>query len=405
MVEINSGIPSSKSMVIRELLIRSYTRGGSNIYAPPKEPEALEASADIHCMRQGLACMLRGEVIDCGEAATVFRFLALRAARIPGRHQLTGSARLLARPHGPLISLLNQLSVEVQVHPSHWILTTNGWCPHSSVIVDRSTSSQFVSGLLLNSWCLPMPFRFHIGNDVVSESYWRMSCAMAEQFNLDFQVSGEGPHALEEVVVAAGQIPDMRPAYAAEMDVSCAFALVAAGVLTKGVNVCGFPEVSLQPDYGFLGILQKMGVKFEFRDANLLVQPCEQLQSINVDLRQMPDLFPVLAVLTAFADGESHLRGAPHLRHKESNRIERISTLIRSMGRGAVIHSDGLSVTGHRQKQNQATPFYYDVDHDHRLAMAAGVAAVAGIPIKVSDPTVVQKSFPRFWELLRRGFL
>ena len=104
----------------------------------------------------------------------------------------------------------------------------------------------------------------------------------------------------------------------------------------------------------------------------------------------------MLAALCALAEGDSELYGAPQLVHKESDRIARTAELLRVTGRTLTPLEDGLRVGGVLQKTRERSVF--NPDRDHRLAMAAGVLKLAGIPIHIENPEVVNKSFAGFWQ-------
>ena len=99
--------------------------------------------------------------------------------------------------------------------------------------------------------------------------------------------------------------------------------------------------------------------------------------------------------------GDHAVGGAPHLAHKESSRIESTATLLRSLGCRFDLRKDGIEIEGGAPLSTK--PFDFDPNHDHRLAMAAAVAQVAGADIRILHPEVVDKSFPEFWDLLAVG--
>lgn len=381
-------IPSSKSLMNRCLTVGSYTDqlqilGGSNC-------------EDVQKMKSALHSLVRGEVVDCGSAGTVFRFLAFRASRIPGRHVLTGTARLLSRPQETLIEILEQLGVRAKMEDGRFIIESNGWRdPGRPLVIDRSKSSQFATGVLLNSWFLDFPIQLEWKNenDAVSEGYWQMSLRMARDLGMIFNVMDKGA-----IRVPAGS-KVMRGRYWVEIDLSSAFAVAAiAGVSGRAVFE-NFPseDECLQPDRVFVRILESMGVGVRDADGRLMVTQANALRPIEWSLRDCPDLFPVLSVLCALADGTSRLHGAPHLAYKESNRIAKTAELIERLGRRCETSGEGMVI--HGRPGGFGAAFEFDPDQDHRLAFAAAVARAAGCQVRILHPEVVNKSFPEFWEI------
>ncbi|MGE0527083.1 MAG: 3-phosphoshikimate 1-carboxyvinyltransferase, partial [Bdellovibrionales bacterium] len=224
------------------------------------------------------------------------------------------------------------------------------------------------------------------------EGYWRMSTRLASSKGMridfwdgDFRVPSRQMLTCEEI--------------AAEMDLSSAFALAAIAAVAGSAGFLNFPSQSLQPDAAFLPILQRMGVPASLQGTTLKVEKASGLHGIAVNLKNAPDLFPVLAALCALAKGESDLYGAPHLIHKESDRLGRMAGLLEALGRKVEIKPDGLVVRGHPPSP-PGPGLSFDCDQDHRLAFAAAVLKAAGFAIEIQHPEVVSKSFPEYWSLL-----
>lgn len=382
-------IPSSKSILNRLLVIQSYSQDGLKIIG--------ESDADdVVRMRNGLRQLLRGEIADCGAAGTTLRFLALRASRLQGSHHLSGSLRLFERPQAELEKLLTQVGVEVEIRTQRLTVRGEGWSePNGEITIDRSISSQFASSVFLNAWGLPFDLRVVFSGDRVSESYFLMTLELLRRAGMTIH-EDQGAY-----VVPAGQNIKARE-LVAEPDASSAFAIAAVGVARKGVvEIEAWPSNSLQPDSVFPSLLAKMGCDVDVSSPVLKVRGVSHLKPLEFSLREAPDLFPVLAVLCAFADGRSRLYGAPHLAHKESDRIAKVAELLRSLDRNVRVLEDGLEIEGRLDLPTR--PFRYATDHDHRLAMAGAVARAFGAPIEILDERVVEKSYPAFWSAIENA--
>lgn len=378
-------IHASKSILNRLLLVQSYSTEVRVIGDSDAD--------DVSLMKQGLANLGIGEQIDCGAAGTVFRFLALRASRIPGKHLLVGTPRLMARPHEELLRIFRQLGVTAEFTSKGFEIESEGWRPQGDTLqVSGRESSQFLSGVLLNAWNLPFDLYVSTGGGRVSEGYWKMSQALAQKLGMkidfwdgDFRVS------------RAQKPSDIT--MTAEIDMSSAFALAAVAAVNGKITLTDFPDQSLQPDSIFVTVLRAMGVNAAVTHGQLRVEKAPRLNGIAFDLKSAPDLFPVLAALCALAHGDSDLFGAPHLVHKESNRIEQIGKLLSMTGRQFEITEGGVKIFG------PVMPIAEDLREvdpadDHRMAFAAAVLQAAGYRLKIKNPEVVAKSFPEFWSLL-----
>jgi len=423
-------IPASKSILNRLLILRSFE--------PGLTIDGDSHSDDVVKMKSALASLLGdgqgrgvggvgvphesgGEVADCGSAGTTLRFLALRASRIPGTHHLSGSRRLFERPQNELVHLMRQLGCEAELGPQRITIRGEGWkIPEEGLIIDRSVSSQFASGVLLSAWDLPVPLRMRFAGDIVSESYFAMTVELVRRAGLRMT----RPSSAELVVEPRSRL--VSQTIIAESDLSSAFSVAALAAVAGRAEFESYPARSLQPDGVFAEMFQRMGCRVEFIEADgvlVVERPDGNLRPIDWDLRESPDLFPVLSVVCAFAEGRSRLHGAPHLAHKESNRIEKSAELIRIMGRESHAIEGGLEIEGRaptdrddasRESIHVSVPVsapvsipvgvpvnapVYDTDHDHRLAMAAAVARAGGVAIRILHPVVVTKSFPEFFDI------
>jgi 3-phosphoshikimate 1-carboxyvinyltransferase len=231
-------------------------------------------------------------------------------------------------------------------------------------------------------------------SEAVSPSYMAMSLDLARQAGMQTKFVSDN-----ELLIAQEQ--SVRPGnYQTEIDASSAFAIAALASVAGKAEIFDFPVNGLQPDCVFPKALTQLGVKVNLTNKSLSVSLAEKMKCINWNLKDCPDLFPILAVLCALAEGDSLLHGAPHLTYKESNRISKVAELLSLMDRDVDVRTDGLLIHG---KNNcfPKTSVSFDPDQDHRLAMAAAIAQQAGFSIHLLNPECVNKSFPEFWEYLR----
>ena len=385
-------LPASKSILNRLLILQSFEH-------------KLKILGDSDCddvqeMRHVLSELGSGHrhPIDCGAAGTTFRFFALRASRVPGEHHLTGSPRLMARPQEELISILRQLGVNAQFEGQVLVIHSRGWDkPKTPLKIDRSKSSQFASAVLLNSWGLNFDLEIEMTGEQVSEGYFEITEELITRVGMRLERNGNRIKIPAKNEIVPQQIR-------AEMDLSSAFAVAALAAVGGEATLENFPFDSTQPDVIFPEILKAMGVLVQKNGDSLRIARTGTLLPVSWNLKDAPDLFPVLSVLCAFADGTSKLLGAPQLVYKESSRIQTTARLIKLFGRSCELKSDGIIIQGKRPADVlHIAPYEFDPDQDHRLAMAAGVAKMAGVPVTVLHPLAVNKSFPGFWDLLEPG--
>ncbi|MEG1500916.1 MAG: 3-phosphoshikimate 1-carboxyvinyltransferase, partial [Clostridiales bacterium] len=171
-----------------------------------------------------------------------------------------------------------------------------------------------------------------------------------------------------------------------------AFFLV-AGALGGGITLRGLDYASPQGDKAIIDLLRRFGADLQIRDAAVRVSP-GTLCGCEIDLTDIPDLLPILAVLAAFAQGESRFINGGRLRLKESDRLQTTAAMLKALG-GEVIESrSGLIVQGHPLRGGLTESF-----GDHRIAMAAAVAAASCVePVLLADAEAVNKSYPGFFD-------
>jgi len=377
-------LPAAKSILNRLLLAQSYE--------PDLRIIGDNTCDDVQRMREGLAALESGQPIFCGSAGTVLRFLALRASREKGRYILTGSPRLFARPQQELLKVLQQVGVAAELRSSELEIQSQGWkLQGDTLLVPSGRSSQFASAVLLNAWGLPFDLYVSLSGAFVSEGYWRMSVQLAQELGMkidfwdaDFRVPKT------QRVLGSSMV--------AETDLGSAFVIAALAAVGGHASIVDFPDTHLQPDFAFVNILKAMGVPLAVQGHTLKVEKAARLNGVAVNLRSAPDLFPVLAALCALADGDSELHSAPHLVHKESNRLQRLATWIQELGRVVEVKEDGIVIRGPRLEPREGQ-WTFDCDGDHRLAFTAAVFKMSGYNIEIRQPEVVAKSFPGFWQL------
>lgn len=383
-------LPASKSMLMRLLMITSYARGSCPVLGT-------SSCDDVIAMRRGLRALSRAEPADCGASAATLRFLALKAARMKGRHVLVGTSRLFDRPHEQLVTILDQLGVKASLvsgHQSFLVVESDGWqMPRAPLRINAENSSQFASAMLLNAWDLPFSLELTISERMVSGGYFEMTKTLVERAGMKVECEGD-----RKLYIEKNQHV-LPKTYETEIDIDCAFAVAALAAVSGKAEIRHFPRVSIQPDANFVDHLMKLGCSVSFLNGTCVVRKAENLQPLTANLVETPDLFPILATLCACAEGRSHLTGAPQLVHKESNRVKKIEELLRLMGRETTIEEGGI-VVEEKNGSVSPTPTFFSPDEDHRMAIAAAVVKRAGYPIDIGTPQVVNKSFPGFWSIL-----
>jgi len=252
-------------------------------------------------------------------------------------------------------------------------------------------SSQFASAVFLNAWDYPLDLFITVPQSMASMSYFKMTLNLLSGLGMSIYSNKTEFHIPKNQKL-------LVESYISEADMSSSFAIAAAAIINGFARLNAFSESSIQPDTYFLYILDKMNINYEINDSNVVFKKQVGYKSIEVSLKDCPDLFPVLSVLCAFAEGESHLYGAKHLVHKESNRIQSTYELLSAAGVNAKKSDDGLFIEGNPSLVPNS--FSFDAKQDHRIAMAAALFMLKGFDIELSGKESVNKSFPEFWDIV-----
>ena len=181
-------------------------------------------------------------------------------------------------------------------------------------------------------------------------------------------------------------------------DWSNAAFFLAAGVIGRPITLTGLDPASPQGDKQILDILAAFGASVEVESGSITVSPGD-LKGITIDLREIPDALPILAVIAACATGQTRFTHAERLRLKESDRLKSTAEMIRALGGQAVERPDGLIVQGGTRPGGPLTGGVVDGSGDHRIVMAAAIAAtVASGAVTITGAQAVRKSYPHFFE-------
>ncbi len=256
--------------------------------------------------------------------------------------------------------------------------------------IKGDVSSQFISSLLISSALKDLDTEIVITTPLLSKPYIDITMDIMARFGVRSWETKDGYH------VPGGQT--YRPlTMAVPGDYSSAAYPLAAGALTGKVTVSGLDPEDRQGDRRAVDILAGLGAKIT-RKGDRVTAEAAPLVGCDIDLRDNPDLFPILAVLATQAEGVSRLHGAGHLRHKESDRIRATVTFLKAMGADIEERDDGCEVRGPTPLRGRSV----DTFGDHRIMMAEAVAAlVADGTTVISESESAAISYPSFVKDLR----
>ena len=401
-------VPGSKSVAARALVCASLAMGESTV-------SNLPSGDDTSSMLRGLAILgaeidvnggtamftspwdmeqIDPLVIDARLAGTTARFLTAVSALRAGEVVVTGEESLRKRPMHDLHQALADIGFEVSPLNGPGVLPVavkRGEQKSDRVNIAATTSSQFTSALMLIAPRLPQGLSIVTEGDVVSQSYLDMTVGVQHSFGVVPIERGEHVfrYATSDYV---GAVYDVEPDAS-----SASYPLAAVAIAGGRVVVAGLGRSSLQGDSKFVDVLARMGCAVEHigEDVVLSRAPEMPLMGITVDMRDMSDLVPTLAVVAAFAQASTTITGVGFIRNKESDRIGDLAHELRVLGVAVDELADGLTI--HPSVTHAGM---VDTHHDHRLAMSLALIGLVTPGVVINDPMVVTKSWPEYWTML-----
>ncbi len=344
------------------------------------------------------------QIIDIHHAGTAMRFLtAYFAVQEAKTFTLTGSPRMKERPIKILVAALQQLGAKIDY------LEKDGFPPikitgkklnHHEVSLPANISSQYISALLLIAPKLENGLELTLEGEITSVPYIKMTLALLNEIGIETSFVGN-----KIKINPKSKIANPKPIIV-ESDWSSAsyfYSIIALSESGSQITLSSFKENSLQGDSILVEIYKKMGVAtyFDENKITLVKQPDSKTEVINLDLIQAPDIAQTIAV-TCFGMGLGcNLTGLHTLKIKETDRLQALKTELTKLGATISITEQSLTLEPHAQIRSNCKIATYN---DHRMAMAFAPLALK-VPIEIENSEVVSKSYPDFWDDLKRiGF-
>lgn len=401
-------VPGSKSIANRALVCAALAKSDSKILncAPGDDTEAMIDALQILGVvvnRDGANVRVGGNLdlenisenrVDAKLAGTTSRFLTALCSLRAGTTIIDGQEPLRRRPMNDLHSALRSLGAKIEPLGDDGCLPVrvsraDSW--QAKVAVRASMSSQYTSALMMIAPCLPSGLEVVLGDEVVSRGYIEMTVGVMRAFGAHTDFSGN------QIWVSPGEY--QGSSFVVEPDASAASYPLGAVAISGGlVTIKNLSRNSLQGDVEFIDLLARMGCQVAETADGLQIRrdSAERLRGISVDMSQISDCVPTLAVVAMFADSPTEISGVGFIRGKESDRIGDLISELRKLGANIVETSDGMVI-------NPATlrAASLETHHDHRLAMAFALIQREVSGVVVCSPEVVSKSWPDYFEALK----
>lgn len=400
-------VPASKSMTQRMLAAALLHRGCTTIHGVGRSDDELAAlnmidqlgavvrheGTTLHVTSDGIKP--KSNTISCGESGLAARLFLPIAAMHHEPITVMGSGTLNSRPMAGVKQALQRLGVRVS-GGNTLPFTVHGPMELPALMeVDAAGSSQFVSGLLMALSAAATGRTELVVHNPESRPYIDMTLQVLKQFGRQVHHERYRRYTIEPALFTDTEHIEAT----VEADWSSAACLLVAGAVAGDMTLNGLNPKSLQADRKLLEILEACGAQVEVTTDHIRTRR-GRMQGFEADATDCPDLFPALAALACFCNGESYIKGVHRLFHKESNRVESITEMLLRYGVNFSVEEDELIITG----QETVQWAFIDGYKDHRIVMAAAVCALrAKGATVISTAEAVAKSYPDFFEDIRRA--
>ena len=398
-------IPASKSQAHRLLICAALGQGETLIACDGLSADIAATMACLNALgadiRQAEEGRLRVRPIEkvpaglchlhCGESGSTLRFLLPVAGALGANATFQLAGRLAQRPMAPLLEQLEAHGCQTYLDPEKKTLSISGQLTPGAYRLPGDVSSQFFTGLLFALPLLGEESILEIEGELESASYLQLTIQALAAF-------GVTPERMETGWIVRPQAYRTPGRAIVEGDWSNAAPWLCMGAIDgDSVTVKGLAPDSQQGDRAVCRVLGEMGVPIHHTADRYTSHP-GRLHPTTIDARDIPDLVPVLAALAASIPGTTIITGAARLRLKESDRLVTTAATLNALGGQVAVTDDGLIIQGKAHLLGGTV----DAAGDHRIAMAAAVAACAcSEPVVITGAQAVEKSYPTFWHDLR----
>ena len=440
-------IPGSKSLTNRYLLLAALADSPSYLRAPLHSRDSALMIEALRQLGAGIELVptdspfgpdikvtplnfaqpgsAQAVSIECGLAGTVMRFVPALAALLPGEFAFDGDPHARQRPMGPVLEGLRQLGVQVEceqgenalpfVLRSPGLASAEGVSEAPVVRIDASTSSQFVSALLLMAPRLPQGMVLvHEGSSVPSIPHIQMTVEALRQMGIRVQEhypnqGNEAEGGEYRWTVHPGSFPGFEMTI--EPDLSNAGPFLAAAVVTgESVSIPHWPAPAADSSAGttqvgdmWRELLPALGAQVRYAEGRLTVTGSRELPEgdFSFDLSAGGELAPTMAAACAFVKGRVELTGIAHLRGHETDRLAALAAEINRLGGTAHDTADSLVIEAPIPADPEAAQVLAHTYDDHRMATFAAIIGLRRSNVVVQNVATVAKTMPEFtamWE-------
>ena len=392
-------IPASKSDGQRALLAAALSKGESKLINLGESKDELAMLSAIKNLGakvkqldestfvvKGIQTFPKEAELNMGESGLGIRLITSVCAAHKGVYMIYGKGSLEKRPLTFFEDTLPLFNAGISSNAGLIPLEITGPMRGSSVELDGSQSSQYISGMMMALPLLKEDSRIHVSN-LNSLPYLQMTLDTLNKFGIEVS------HQNYEDFIIRGNQNYISTTYSIESDWSSASYWLVASALGYNIQLTGLSMTSLQADKNILEAFDAANCLVEFRENKIRING-KNRKPFKFDATHCPDLFPALATFASLCDGKSEIKGVSRLTHKESNRGVVLQEEFANIGVIIILDGDIMHIHG----KNSIEGGKVNSHNDHRIAMCFAIAGLfSDDEIEINGAEAVAKSYPTFW--------
>ena len=342
-------------------------------------------------------------VWDAQDAGTSFRFLTSFLAIKKEHVVLSGTERMKQRPVKVLVDALNKIGAEILY------LENEGFPPiyvkgkinqvKNKLDIPGDISSQYISSLLLIAPLLEKGIEINIEEPFYSRPYVNMTLNLMNSFGIKSEVKGN-KISIKNQEFSSGS-------YIVESDWSAAsywYSILSISDDINNLTLQGLKKKSNQGDSVISELMKSFGVNTQYKEDGIVLTKIKlDTEEIELDFRDCPDLAQTILVVAAYHKIKLKVSGVESLKIKETDRLLAMKNELKKIG--CDFYEEGNYWILEKRRREIDDELSIDTYKDHRMAMAFAPLASKKSMI-INDPDVVVKSYPTYWEDLKKvGFI
>jgi 3-phosphoshikimate 1-carboxyvinyltransferase len=392
-------IPASKSDGQRALLAAALSKGESKLINLGESKDELAMLSAIKNLGakvkqldestfivKGIQTFPKEAELNMGESGLGIRLITSVCAAHMGVYMIYGKGSLEKRPLTFFEDTLPLFNAGISSNAGLIPLEITGPMRGSTVELDGSQSSQYISGMMMALPLLKEDSRIHVSN-LNSLPYLQMTLDTLNKFGIEVS------HQNYEDFIIRGNQNYISTTYSIESDWSSASYWLVASALGYNIQLTGLSMTSLQADKNILEAFEAANCLVEFRENKIRING-KNRKPFKFDATHCPDLFPALATFASLCDGKSEIKGVSRLTHKESNRGIVLQEEFANIGVVIILDGDIMHIHG----KNSIEGGKVNSHNDHRIAMCFAIAGLfSDDEIEINGAEAVAKSYPTFW--------